>query len=139
SFQLLHETGKDWRIYHDGMAQVMAFPWVWEEHGKHWSDFADFEGDVSKGLPHYTFIEPNHMGIHSNSQHPGNNIDPTGGNYDFERGEALIARVYEALRKHPEVFARTLLLFTYDEHGGLFDRRRPPTGVCPPAPGKPPR
>lgn len=86
----------------------------------------------------------------SNSQHPNNNLvnadaqgeferetysDPCYENCegcDFWRGERLIARVYESLRAHPELFAKTLLLITYDEHGGYFDHLPPPTDVPPP-------
>jgi len=109
-------------------------------------------------LPHYSWIEPNHRPpLHtpdhqpvlggspslSTSQHPENNgvanaayddyVDD--GDTDFARGESLIAMVYEALRANPDVFARTVLLITYDEHGGLYDHVPPPVGV--PAPGDP--
>ncbi len=70
----------------------------------------------------------------SNSQHPGNSIVPAdayddwddASPGDFGRAEELIATVYEALRAHPHVFERTLLLITYDEPGGLFDHVPPP-------------
>jgi len=58
---------------------------------------------------------------------------PASGHGDFERGESLIAEIYEALRANPEVFNRSVLLITYDEHGGFYDHVPPPTGV--PAPG----
>src|SRR5664279_4097519 len=96
-----------------------------------------------------TSIEPNHRPpLHtpdhdprlggtpdlSNSQHPGNNVVPNeqydgyneGTDTDFQRAEALIATVYEALRDRPELFERCLLLVTYDEHGGLYDHVPPP-------------
>ena len=106
-------------------------------------------------LPAYTFIEPNHRPpLHtldhepligapdlSNSQHPENNLVSDGaydtftsrGESDFTRAEQLIATIYEALRAHPDVFDQTLLLVTYDEHGGLYDHVPPPMGV--PSPG----
>jgi phospholipase C len=79
----------------------------------------------------------------SNSQHPGNNIVknaaydafPQSDDTDFARGEALVAGIYEALRANPEVFEQSVLLITYDEHGGFYDHRPPPTDV--PAPGDP--
>ena len=40
------------------------------------------------------------------------------------------------LRSHPAVFEKTLLLITYDEHGGLYDHVPPLTGV--PNPGADP-
>src|SRR5205814_7448413 len=115
-----------------------------------------FADHVAAGkLTAYTFIEPNHRPpLHtldhaplvgapdlSNSQHPENNLvgDAAYDNFtlsgesDFTRAEGLIATIYEALRAHPEVFDKTLLLITYDEHGGLYDHVPPPTGV--PSPG----
>ena len=63
---------------------------------------------------------------------PGNNdfdSAPTtaGARFDFARGDDLIASIYGTLRAHPEVFAKTVFLVTYDEHGGLYDHvsRRP--------------
>jgi phospholipase C len=80
----------------------------------------------------------------SNSQHPENNLVTNaaydgysgGADSDFARAESLIATVYEALRADPELFRRTVLLITYDEHGGIYDHVPPPTGV--PAPGPTP-
>ncbi|MGH3922960.1 MAG: alkaline phosphatase family protein, partial [Pseudonocardiaceae bacterium] len=78
----------------------------------------------------------------SNSQHPENNLvsDKSYGEFvpgdtDFARAESLIAGVYEALRARPDVFERSLLVITYDEHGGFYDHVPPPTGV--PSPGDP--
>src|SRR5207245_7435465 len=77
----------------------------------------------------------------SNSQHPENNLVSDAaydaftrpGESDFTRAEKLIATIYEALRARPDVFDQTLLLITYDEHGGLYDHVPPPAGV--PSPG----
>src|SRR5262249_37728699 len=108
-------------------------------------------------LAAYTFIEPNHRPpLHtldhapvigdpglSNNQHPENNLVSNAaydtftltGESDFTRGEHLIATIYEALRANPDLFDKTLLLVTYDEHGGLYDHVPPPTDV--PNPGGP--
>ena len=40
-------------------------------------------------------------------------------------GEALIAAVYNAVRGGPR-WKQTLLVITYDEHGGCFDHVVPP-------------
>jgi len=79
----------------------------------------------------YTFIEPRHFDTHkwgkANSQHPTSKfrgIIPSTGS--VPRGEALIASVYTALRSNAEIWSRTLLIVTYDEHGGFYDRLRPP-------------
>jgi phospholipase C len=41
-------------------------------------------------------------------------------------GEELIARVHNALISNPRVFAKSLLLIVYDEHGGFYDHVVPP-------------
>ncbi len=160
-FEVLEDAGKSWRIYYDDTPQVWAFPKLWSEgRSGNWFRSSEFAAHVASGsLPSYSFIEPNHRPPlhatpfvhvsaphgHSNSQHPGNNqvadadYDrlPANGPGDFARGESLIAQVYEALRTNPDVFRRSVLLVTYDEHGGFYDHVPPPTAV--PAPGGPPR
>jgi phospholipase C len=158
-FELLESNGATWHIYHDDTPQVWAFPALWNTPERHqnWYPSERFAEHVAQGdLPSYSFIEPNHRpplhmldhnpvfggnpGV-SDSQHPENNLvsndaydafDADSGT-DFARGEGLIASIYEALRANPELFARTMLLITYDEHGGLYDHRPPPSGI--PAPG----
>jgi hypothetical protein len=76
-FDRLSKAHVPWHIYHDGMAQVMAFERVWKDRGQYWFDISAFEEHVRGGtLPAYSFIEPNHDGPTSNSQHPGNNLAP---------------------------------------------------------------
>jgi phospholipase C len=159
-FELLEDHGVDWRIYYDDTPQIWAFPALWDTADRHakWFTLDTFASHVAAGdLAPYTFIEPNHRPpLHtldhtpvvgepglSNSQHPENNLVSNAaydgftltGESDFTRAERLIATVYEALRARPDVFDKTLLLVTYDEHGGLYDHVPPPTGV--PAPGGP--
>jgi phospholipase C len=56
-----------------------------------------------------------------NSQHP---LD------DVTGGEWLTKEVYETVRASP-IWKETLLIITYDEHGGFFDHVIPPTTVAP--------
>ena len=158
-FELLEDHGHDWRIYHDGMAQAWAYPALWdtpERHAKWWpiDTFADHV--QAEDLPAYSFIEPRHQPPSApldqlqaarqllgtgNSQHPENNlVDNTAydsftpqSETDFDRGERLLASVYEALRTNPTLFASTVLVVTYDEHGGLYDHLPAPERV--PSPG----
>jgi phospholipase C len=159
-FEHLESHGVDWRIYHEGTPQAWAFPALWDTSSRHakWFSLREFADHVaSDALPAYTFIEPNYRPpLHaldqepvngapnlSCSQHPENNLVSDsayntftpGAETDFTRAERLIATVYEALRANPAMFARTILLITYDEHGGLYDHVPPPTGV--PSPGDP--
>lgn len=144
-FDRLTEAGRSWHIYRDrdGLAQAMVFGRLLDDDNlRFWHPFENFAAHVAdeaagKGtLPAYSFIEPCHDGPRSNSQHPGNNDhdrSPDGdGLTDFERGEQLLINVYETLRTHPEVFAKTVLVVTYDEHGGFYDHEPPPTNAVPP-------
>jgi phospholipase C len=84
--------------------------------------FADFTAAAAAGtLPAFTFLEPGWSAT-GNSQHP---------DYDVALGEQLMHDVYEALRAGP-AWAQTLLVITYDEHGGCYDHVPPPGGATPP-------
>ncbi|WP_327087238.1 alkaline phosphatase family protein [Nonomuraea sp. NBC_01738] len=147
-FEVLEEAGHRWHVYHDDVPQVWAFPALWNTEGRlaGWYDISDFSQHVMNGeLPAYSFIEPNHRppirlnDRPSNSQHPGNNLvrdQAPGESTDFARAEELIASVYEALRGNPAVFAKTVLVVTYDEHGGLYDHVMPMTGLADPGPAR---
>ena len=158
-FELLEQQpGTNWHIYYDDTPQVWAFRELWDTAERHanWYPFPDFVAHVAAGqLPSYSFIEPNHrpplrlmdddtdpnLLEVSNNQHPENNLVSNSAYVgftsssatDFSRAETLIATVYEALRANAALFERSLLLVTYDEHGGFYDREPPPTSV--PNPG----
>jgi phospholipase C len=148
-FELLERSDATWRVYYDGTPQVWCFPRLWRRRmlidfllGRsprmgNWFLFERFPEHVAQGdLATYSFIEPAHNQLLSrggvprrtNSQHPHNNLDD---NADFVAGERLIREVYESLRQKPELFARTLFVVTYDEHGGLYDHVVPPEAVAP--------
>lgn len=138
-----------WRIYHDGPTHVMAFRRLWGNvrTWRRWDSLDELFGDIDADrLAAYSFVEPNQntpiasrFDPFSSSQHPGNNrvgvtdylTAPAGAGADFERGDRLIAQIYEALLRNPGVFERTMLVITYDEHGGLWDRVHPPAAVPP--------
>lgn len=74
---------------------------------------------AEQNMPSVIFIEPEYTdGPHfaPNDDHP-----PTG----ISRGQALVTDIYSALTSNPARWARTLLLVTYDEHGGFYDHVSP--------------
>jgi phospholipase C len=113
----------NYRIYTHGSSILMVNRYLQQNKQDHFFDFADFETDAVKGyLPEYTFIEPAYdddvnNGIYANSQHP---------DFAVDEGEALISTVYSCLCDSPD-WNDTLLLITYDEHGGIVDHVPPPT------------
>jgi phospholipase C len=146
-FEQLASVGASWRIYHDGQAQAWCFRNLWRVdltwwdriRGRmatvtNWHEQSEFADHVRAGdLPAYAFIEPTHMAElgeprDTNSQHPDNNRQ---GSADFYAGEALIKEVYEALVSNAPLFEKTLLLVTYDEHGGFVDHVPPPAAIPP--------
>jgi phospholipase C len=88
----------------------------------HFGKFQDFKSAVQTGaLANFVFLEPS-WESQGNSQHP---------NYDVAAGEALIHQVYTTLFGS-SVWNQTLLIITYDEHGGCFDHVAPPSNATPP-------
>jgi phospholipase C len=81
-----------------------------------------FLDDAAKGdLRAVSWIDPNFVDVsvldpHSNDDHP-----PA----DILAGQQLVYEVYDALRNSPN-WDDTLLVVTYDEHGGFYDHVTPP-------------
>jgi phospholipase C len=122
-FNRLNEAGKSWGIYYHDFPQTLTLTNLWP-HLTHFHFFDDFKADASHGnLPAYSFIEPRYFPDLKlpNDQHPPHNVG---------MGEALIADVYNAVRSSPN-WPTTLLIITYDEHGGCYDHVPPPLAVPP--------
>jgi len=83
---------------------------------------SSFLEDAAKGkLPSVSWIDPNFKdstlyGGDSNDDHPPS---------DVHDGQLLVLSVYHALASGP-LWEKTLLVITYDEHGGFFDHVPPP-------------
>lgn len=84
-----------------------------------------FKRHASEGkLPNYVVIEPrffNHETPPANDDHPS---------HDVSLGQALVKEVYETLRASPQ-WEETLLIITYDEHGGFYDHVSTPVTNVP--------
>ena len=121
-FDRLDEAGVRWRIYGDD-----SFPNVALLKGVSRTfdidEFEDFREDVASPSydAAYTFIEPSYDPFFDyedgNSQHPLGSV---------RAGEMIIKRTYEALRASP-IWNDSMLIITYDEHGGFYDHVAPPT------------
>src|SRR6185436_14238652 len=130
-YHALRDAGVTWQIFHHGDAHARSMPVTWS-HMLRMPAF--FQRVAANNLPQYSFIEPNHLGdpAVTNSQHPGKNETGTGG-ADFKAGEQLIRSVYRALIANGTVWRKSVLVITYDEHGGFFDHVAPPPAVAPDA------
>jgi hypothetical protein len=81
----------------------------------------DIQHEPPDKAPQVIFIEPRYFDFFWSDQPPNCN-HPLG---LVSHGEQLPHRVYTALTSNPAKWARTLLLITYDEHGGFFDHVPP--------------
>jgi phospholipase C len=123
-FGLLTSRALSWKIYGYTAAPLtrLDFPDTTSAPDSNFGEFADFQADAAAGtLAAYSFLEPS-WGSSGNSQHP---------NYDVALGEQFIQAVYQALRSGPG-WDQTLLIITYDEHGGCYDHVAPPSSATPP-------
>jgi phospholipase C len=120
------EGMKPWMIFgFDGPPLTRTdFPDTKFADRSHFGVFSDFQALAAAGtLPAYSFLEPRFgENDDNNSQHP---------NHDVAKGEQYMLDLYHTLRKSPS-WNQTLLIITFDEHGGCFDHVAPPTGATPP-------
>jgi phospholipase C len=105
--------------------------------------YNQFAGDLAGGkldLKKYIFIEPNYgkaLGTNVTNEYDGGNSQHAVAS--FQAGEQLIADVYNAIR-NSDLWSTSLLIITWDEHGGFFDHCAPPTDpslIPAPGPGGP--
>ena len=123
-FGLLAEHGVSWTVYGYDSPPLsrQTFTDITDQAESYFGLFSDFTSAAAQGsLAAFSFLEPSWEST-GNSQHP---------NYDVALGEQLIHDVYTALRTGP-AWASTLLVVTYDEHGGCYDHVPPPAGATPP-------
>lgn len=133
-----------WRIYNDNTdaysddprngSVLGAIPQVSALKGVTLLDvnsLTHFAQDLAGPYPYqYTFIEPNYGDITADTYVGGSSQHPMD---DVYGGEGLVKAVYEAIRNSP-LWSTSLLIITYDEHGGFYDHL-PPTAAVPPNDG----
>jgi phospholipase C len=130
-FRTLTSAGVKWRIYADD-----SFPIAAELDGisksiEFFDDIDDFE-DLAEDLQDASFdagfilIEPNYSVVTLGERYAGGNSQhPSGG---AAAGERFLKAVYETIRNSP-VWENSLLIITWDEHGGFYDHVAPPTAA----------
>jgi phospholipase C len=138
----LDERGVDWRWYSFDPATLRMADPEYRLRNHHRFAFVDrrtlspqerivgelleegpsFLDDAANGkLPAVSWIDPHFkdpgvLGPNSNDDHPPS---------DLRAGQDLVLRVFHALRTS-SAWERTLLVITYDEHGGFYDHVSPP-------------
>lgn len=128
-YELVQEKGLSWGVYFHDLNEVMQFHAL-EQTPDTFRRFDRWAQDTADGsIPNYVFICPRFLNGHrggesqpANSQHAPE---------DARFADHLIADVYDALAANQELFKKSVLIVTYDEHGGFYDHVVPGSTVNP--------
>ena len=117
----LSDAGIPWTYYYSDLPFLALFADLSDLASTHYKTFpGDFMDDAAAGrLPPVTIIDAIFVGPFGNDDHPPRH--PI-------RGQAYLASIYAALAASPQ-WNNTMLIHTYDEHGGFFDHVAPPLAV----------
>jgi phospholipase C len=123
-FARLSERDISWKVYfHDIPQSICLVHQRQPERVARYFPAAQFYEDAGgpeADFPAFCFIEPDYNGVTENDDHPP---------HDVMKAQKLLADVYNALRANPGLWASTLLVVLYDEHGGFYDHVEPPTAA----------
>src|SRR5258708_707552 len=126
-YDWLSTHGVNWRVYHQGIPFFALMPkWIPEILlSNRFRSFEDFEADLTNTppdeMPQVIFVEP----TYGDSPHLGRSTDdhaPSG----ISDGQEFLMQVYNAVTASPAFWRDSLMIISYDEHGGFFDHVSPP-------------
>ncbi|KAG1330938.1 non-specific phospholipase C6-like [Cocos nucifera] len=135
-FDCLDDDGLDFNIYFANAPTTLFYRNLRKlKYVRKFHTFGTFMDHARDGrLATLSVLEPRYFDIASN---PANDDHPS---HDVANGQKLVKEVYEALRASPQ-WNESLLLITYDEHGGFYDHVPTPNvgipspdGIVGPAP-----
>lgn len=124
--------GLTWKVYYDELNLIsityLLQPALHPYRLTNFYHMDEFFRDAAAGtLPSYSFIEPR-LVVNHNDQHPP--IDDLLFTNSELEGEQLMHDIYQAVR-NGKGWESTLLVITYDEHGGCYDHVPSPPAVPP--------
>ncbi|HTY95438.1 MAG TPA: alkaline phosphatase family protein [Solirubrobacteraceae bacterium] len=143
-FDRLQAYGVSWRNYFTDLPQTGIVPSIIEKYPSNITPIAGFFSDCAAGtLPSVSYVDPE-FGALTDIGAPlaalpllepiAKKFATTGGDEESEQdmsyGEYWAYQVVTAVLKSP-AWPRTLLIYTYDEHGGYYDHVPPPAAITP--------
>src|SRR5437764_11421248 len=145
-FDQLSAHGIGWRNYFTDLPSTGIIPSIIEKHPSGLAPISSFFADCAAGTqPAVSLVDPE-FGVAGEVGGPlssvplppaataGDRVSAQGGSeenpQDIQIGQAFVARVVNAVLQSP-AWPRTLLVWTYDEHGGYYDHVAPPRAVPP--------
>jgi phospholipase C len=140
----LHAYGVSWRNYFTDLPSTGIINGTIETYPTNLAPIAQFFSDCAAGtLPSVSLVDPEFgvLGIVGSSlatipalQPIAAKLETTGGDeenpQDMAYGETWASKVIKAVLASP-AWPRTLLIYTYDEHGGYYDHVPPPPAIEP--------
>lgn len=126
-FENLDDAGLSFGIYFQNIPATLFYRNLRKLKyiGKFHPYGVSFKNDAKRGqLPNYTVIEQRYV---DSKLEPANDDHPS---HDVYEGQMFVKEVYETLRASPQ-WNQTLLIITYDEHGGFFDHVSTPVRGVP--------
>ena len=128
-FEFLQEHEVDWNIFFSDLPFPLVFTALAQDakYTSRMLPFDEFANAAASGdLPAMAWIDPNFQDVPDGTDN-ANDDHPPG---DVARGQQFITQIVDALATSP-AWSKTMLVITYDEHGGFYDHVEPP--------GTPPR
>jgi len=118
-FELLDKARVPWRVYEGDVSFLRTFDRYRLEFDKI-RPLKEFLDGGDAGLGPVTFLDPNVTGMpsadHAEDDHPAT---------DVQWGQLFLQKVIERLQASVS-WKKTMLIITYDEHGGFYDHLAPP-------------
>lgn len=123
-FEVLQQYNIDWNIFFSDLPFVLVYKNLCQ-NAQFTARMLTVDSLVSLAktgdLPSMAWVDPAfndvpHIPETANDDHPPG---------DVSSGQAFIAKIYNALTTSP-AWSKTLLIVTYDEHGGFYDHVEPP-------------
>jgi phospholipase C len=120
--------GVSWRVYSEDVPFFTLMPKVRKRilsdiWGHHFRGTVALQHDFNANdtFPQVVFIEP----AYSDGPRPerGDDDHPT---TPVTRGQEFLLRIYNTLIQNKARWGKSVLIITYDEHGGFFDHIQPP-------------
>ena len=127
-YDWLTQHGVRWRVYHAGipffalMLDRLA-DMLDPDHFRPFGQlFDDVQNEPPGEFPQVVFLEP----VYGDAPHigPSNDDHAPGG---IRGGQEFLLDIYRSITRVQDVWKRSVLIVTYDEHGGFFDHVSPPS------------
>lgn len=119
-------------IYSPGWTSAATFWYLMRYQDQFFGTLQNFYDDCQGNevdVPAYCFLEPRYSsGVDGETFFPESDQHPDS---DVWQGEKLIYNVYQAIHKNKSLWESSILVITYDEHGGFYDHVPPPNCVSP--------